>query len=164
QIEPFYPDRMASRILGMGDILTLIEKAEQAFDEKQAKDLEKKMREQTFTLEDYLAQFEQIKSMGNLDQLMGMIPGVNASALKGAQVDEKAIARTEAIIKSMTPRERNKPDIINYSRKQRIASGSGTTVSDVNRLLKQFEQTQKLMKQFTSAQKGKHGKKMRFPF
>jgi len=163
-IEPFYPDRMASRILGMGDVLSLIEKAEQMYDEKQAADLEKKMREQSFTLDDYLDQFAQIKNMGNLEQLVGMIPGMNANALKDVQIDEKAIGRTEAIIKSMTMKERTKPEIINNSRKERIAKGSGTTVADVNRLLKQFEQTKKMMKQFTSMQKGRHGRKMRFPF
>ena len=164
-IEPFYPDRMASRILGMGDVLSLIEKAEEMYDEKQAKDLEKKMREQTFTLDDYLDQFAQIKKMGNMDQLLGMIPGMNAKALEGAQIDEKAMAHTEAIIRSMTKAERRHPDIINSSRKVRIANGSGTTVADVNKLLKQFEQTKKMMKQFTNMQRGgRHGRKMRFPF
>ena len=162
-IEPFYPDRMASRILGMGDVLSLIEKAEAAYDEKQAAELEKKMREQSFTLDDYLEQFRQIKKMGNLDQLMAMMPGMNQAALKGATVDEKALGRTEAIISSMTPEERAKPELLNYSRKQRIAAGSGTTLPDVNRLLKQFEQTQKLMKQFASNQKGRRGR-TRFPF
>ena len=138
-IEPFYPDRMASRILGMGDVLSLIEKAEQAYDEKQAKELEKKMREATFTLDDYLDQFAQLKKMGNIESLLGMVPGVNSRALKDAKIDERQIARTEAIIKSMTKREREKPDIINASRKQRIARGSGTGVEDVNKLLKQFE-------------------------
>lgn len=165
-IEPFHPDRMASRILGMGDILSLIEKAEAAFDEKQAAELEKKMREQTFTLDDYLEQFAQIRNMGSMEQILGMMPGVNASALKDAQIDERAMARVEAIIRSMTPRERVKPDIINYSRKQRIARGSGTSVEEVNKLLKQFEQTKKLMKQFTSQQSGSRRRKkgMRFPF
>ncbi len=166
-IEPFYPDRMASRILGMGDVLSLIEKAEAAYDEKQAAELEKKLREQSFTLDDYLEQFGQIKSMGSMEQLLGMMPGVNASALKDAKIDEKAVARTEAIILSMTPRERAKPDILNYSRRKRIAAGSGTTIEDVNRLLKQFEQTKKLMKQFSSAGRFKGGKKkkgMKFPF
>lgn len=162
-IEPFHPDRMASRILGMGDVLSLIEKAEAVYDEKQAAELEKKMRESTFTLEDYLDQFEQLKNMGNLDQLLGMMPGVNASALKDAKIDEKALGRTEAIIKSMTPKERAKPAILDSSRKKRIAAGSGTTVEEVNRLLKQFEQTKKMMKQFTKVPK--HGKnRMKFPF
>ncbi len=163
-IEPFHPDRMASRILGMGDVLSLIEKAEAAFDDKKAAELEKKMREQTFTLDDYLDQFEQIKNMGSMEQLLGMMPGVNASALKDAQVDEKALARTEAIIKSMTPKERAKPEILNSSRKRRIAAGSGTSVEEVNRLLKQFEQVKKLMKQFTSMGGRRRGKKMKFPF
>ncbi len=164
QIEPFHPDRMASRILGMGDVLSLIEKAEAAYDDKKAAELEKKMREQTFTLDDYLEQFEQIKNIGSMEQILGMIPGVNTSALKDAQVDEKAIARVEAIIKSMTPRERAKPDILNSSRKRRIAAGSGTSVEEVNRLLKQFEQVKKLMKQFTSMGGKRRGKKMKFPF
>lgn len=166
-IEPFYPDRMASRILGMGDVLTLIDKAQAAYDEKQAAELEKKIREQSFTLDDYLDQFAQIKNMGSMEQILGMMPGVNASALKDAKIDEKVVARTEAIIKSMTPRERAKPEILNYSRRRRIAAGSGTTIEEVNRLLKQFEQTKKLMKQFSSAGKFKGGrmkKGMKFPF
>ncbi len=165
-IEPFHPDRMASRILGMGDVLTLIEKAESAYDKKQAEALEQKLRDNSFTLEDYLEQFRQIKKMGNMDQLLGMVPGVNSSALKDAKIDEKAIARTEAIILSMTPRERRKPEIINPSRKRRIAAGSGTTVEDVNRLLKQFDQTNKMMKQFTSGGMGRKLRKgkMKFPF
>ena len=165
-IEPFYPDRMASRILGMGDVLSLIEKAEQAYDEKQAAALEKKMREATFTLDDYLDQFAQLKKMGNIESLLGMMPGVNASALKDAKIDEKQMARTEAIIKSMTKKEREKPDIIGASRKQRIARGSGTTVEDVNKLLKQFEQVRKMMKQFANGglKRGLFGKgKMKFP-
>jgi len=165
-IEPFYPDRMASRILGMGDVLSLIEKAEQAFDQKQAAELEKKIRESTFTLEDYLQQFQQLKKMGNLESLMGMIPGVKPGALKDAKIDEKQIGRTEAIIRSMTPKEREKPEIIGASRKQRIAKGSGTTVEDVNRLLKQFDQVRKMMKQMTSGKMMKRfGKgKMNMPF
>ena len=148
-IELFHPDRMASRILGMGDILSLIEKAEAAYDEKNAKELEKKMREQTFSLEDFLVQMRQLKKMGNLDQLLGMMPGVNAGALKNAQVDEKQMDRIEAIILSMTPEERLKPDIINGSRRKRIAKGCGLGVEDVNRLLKQFDQMKKLMKQLS---------------
>ena len=163
-IEPFHPDRMASRILGMGDVLSLIEKAEAAFDDKKAAELEKKMRDQSFTLDDYLEQFEQIKNMGSMEQLLGMMPGMNTSALKDAQIDEKALGRTEAIIKSMTPRERAKPEILNSSRKRRIAAGSGTSVEEVNRLLKQFEQVKKLMKQFTSMGGKRRGKKMKFPF
>lgn len=165
-IEPFHPDRMASRILGMGDVLSLIEKAEQAFDEKKAEELEKKIREATFTLDDYLEQFAQIKNMGSFEQLMGMVPGMNSNALKDAKIDEKAIARTEAIIKSMTPKERAKPEILNASRKKRIAAGSGTKVEDVNKLLKQFEQTRQLMKQFSNPKAfSRFGKKkMKIPF
>ncbi|MBP3334293.1 MAG: signal recognition particle protein [Clostridia bacterium] len=158
-IEPFYPDRMASRILGMGDMLTLIEKAEQAFDEKKAAELEKKLMESSFTLDDYLEQFAQIRNMGSLDELAGMIPGVKPGQLADAKVDEKAIAQTEAIIRSMTMKERRRPDILNYSRKVRIAKGSGTSVEAVNRLLKQFDQVNKMMKQLSS---GKFGKKGRF--
>ncbi len=159
-IEPFHPDRMASRILGMGDVLTLIDKAQAAYDEKQAAALEQKMRQQTFTLDDYLEQLAQIKRMGNLEQLMGMMPGVKPGALKDAKVDESVLIKTEAIIHSMTRYEREKPDMINASRKKRIAAGSGTTVEDVNKLLKQFDQMLKMMKQFTSMGKTKQGKKM----
>jgi len=151
---------MASRILGMGDVLTLIDKAQAAYDEKQAAELEQKMRQQTFTLDDYLAQLAQLKNMGNLDQLMAMMPGVKPGALKDAKIDETALAHTEAIIHSMTRAERERPDIINASRKKRIAAGSGTTVEDVNKLLKQFEQMLKMMKQFTNMGKTKQGKKM----
>ena len=153
-IELFHPDRMASRILGMGDILSLIEKAEAAYDEKNARELEKKMREQTFSLEDFLDQMRQLKKMGNLDQLLGMMPG--AGSLKNVQVDEKQLDRIEAIILSMTPEERLKPDIINGSRRKRIAKGCGLGVEDVNRLLKQFDQMKKMMKQLS----GKGAKKM----
>ena len=159
-IEPFYPDRMASRILGMGDVLTLIDKAQAAYDEKQAVELEKKMRQQTFTLDDYLGQLTQLKKMGNLDQLVGMMPGMNTKALKDAKVDERVLVRTEAIIRSMTPREREHPDIINASRKKRIAQGSGTSVEEVNKLLKQFDQMLKMMRQFTEMGKTRQGKKM----
>ena len=159
-IEPFYPDRMASRILGMGDVLTLIDKAQAAYDEKQAVELEKKMRQQTFTLDDYLGQLTQLKKMGNLEQLVGMMPGMNAKALKDAKVDEKVLVRTEAIIRSMTPREREHPEIINASRKKRIAQGSGTSVEEVNKLLRQFDQMLKMMRQFTEMGKTKKGKKM----
>ena len=170
-IEPFHPDRMASRILGMGDVLTLIDKAQQQFDEKKAAELEQKIRQSTFTLDDYLAQFDQIKNMGNLDQLAGMIPGMKPGALKDAQVDEKALARQQAIILSMTKAERERPEqLLNASRKKRIAAGSGTTVEEVNRLLKQFEQIKKLMKQFADMGRGggKKGRggfgKMKLPF
>ena len=157
-IEPFYPDRMASRILGMGDVLTLIDKAQQACDEQQAAALEEKIRKQTFTLDDYLAQMAQLRKMGNLDQLVGMIPGMNRGALKDAKIDEKDLARIEAIVRSMTMKERTYPEIINASRKKRIAAGSGTSVEDVNRLLKQFDQMLKMMKQFSG--NGKQAKKM----
>ncbi len=153
-IEPFYPDRMASRILGMGDVLSLIEKAEQAFDAKQAAELEQKLRQSAFTLDDYLEQFKQLKKMGSVDQLMAMMPGIKPGSLKDAKIDERMLARTEAIILSMTPRERAKPDIINGSRKRRIANGSGTSVEEVNKLLRQFDQIKVLMKQF-SGKKGK---------
>jgi signal recognition particle subunit SRP54 len=159
-IEPFHPDRMASRILGMGDVLTLIDKAQAAYDEKQAAALEQKMRQQTFTLDDYLDQLAQLKNMGNLEQLMGMMPGVKPGAMKDVKIDEKAMAHTEAIIHSMTKAERERPDIINASRKKRIAAGSGTSVEEVNKLLKQFEQMLKMMKQFTNMGKTKQGKRM----
>ena len=162
-IEPFHPDRMASRILGMGDVLTLIDKAQAAFDEKQAAALEEKMRRQTFTLDDYLEQLGQLKNMGNLDQLMGMMPGVKPGALKDAKIDEKMLAHTEAIIHAMTPKERETPTIINASRKKRIATGSGTSVEEVNKVLRQFEQMMKMMKmmkQFSDMGKTRQGKKM----
>ncbi|MBR4467123.1 MAG: signal recognition particle protein [Clostridia bacterium] len=154
-IEPFYPDRMASRILGMGDVLTLIEKAEAAMDEKKAAELEKKFREQSFTLEDFLDQLGQIKNMGSFDQLLGMMPGVNPSALKNAKVDEKALSKTEAMILSMTPYERSHPQVLNGSRKKRIAAGSGCSVEELNRLLKQYDQTKSMMKQFMGGGKKK---------
>ncbi len=163
-LELFHPDRMASRILGMGDILSLIEKAEQAYDEKNAKELEKKMREQTFSLDDFLEQMHQLKKMGNLDQLLAMVPGANTGALKNAQIDEAQMARTEAIILSMTKQERNKPEIINGSRRKRIANGSGTTVEDVNKLLKQFDQMKKMMKQFSGMGKRRGFGGMKLPF
>ncbi len=165
-IEPFHPERMASRILGMGDVLSLIEKAEQAFDEKKAQELEQKIRESTFTLDDYLDQFQQIKKMGNIEQLVGMMPGVKPGALKDAKIDEKAVGRTEAIIKSMTKLEREKPELLNASRKKRIAAGSGTSVEEVNKLLRQFDQIRKLMKQFSNPKmmsKMRKGK-MKIPF
>ena len=148
-IELFHPDRMASRILGMGDVLSLIEKAEAAIDKKQAEEMEKKLREATFTLDDFLEQMRQLRKMGNLDQLLSMVPGVNASALKGVNMDEKQMGKIEAIILSMTQKERDKPDIIDGSRRRRIAAGSGTKVEDVNRLLKQFDQMKKMMKQMS---------------
>lgn len=156
-IEPFFPDRMASRILGMGDVLSLIEKAQEAYDEKKAIELEKKMRTMQFTMEDLLEQMQQMKKMGPLGDILGMMPGVDAKALKNVDVDEKKMARTEAIIKSMTRKERNDPSILNGSRRKRIAAGSGTTIQEVNQLVKQFEEMKKLMKMMTDM--GKHGKK-----
>ncbi|MBR3298228.1 MAG: signal recognition particle protein [Clostridia bacterium] len=156
-IEPFYPDRMASRILGMGDVLTLIEKAEQAFDEKQALELANKIKNDEFTLDDFLEQFQQMKKMGSMEDILGMMPGIDASKLKDVEIDRKATGRMEAIITSMTPKERRKPEILNASRKKRIAAGSGTSVQDVNRLLKQFEQSRQLMKQFTGKGKKRRG-------
>ena len=149
-LEPFYPDRMASRILGMGDVLTLIDKAQEAFDEKKAAELEEKIRKSQFDLNDFLEQLRQMKKMGPLSQILGMLPGINKKALEEANIDDKPLIKTEAIILSMTPKERANPGIINSSRKRRIAQGSGTTVADVNALLKQFEQMQKMMKQFTN--------------
>lgn len=164
-IEPFYPDRMASRILGMGDVLTLIEKAQQNFDEKKAMELEKKLKENSFTLNDFLDQFRQVKNMGSLDEIVGMIPGVKPGALKDAKVDEKAMAHTEAIILSMTEEEREHPNVINGSRRKRIAAGSGTSVEEVNRLLKQYDQMNKMIKQLAGTMQGKKAmKKMKMPF
>ena len=159
-IEPFHPDRMASRILGMGDMLTLIEKAEQSFDQKKALEAAERLKSNRFTLSDYLDQMAQLKNMGDLESIMGMIPGMDSKALKGAKIDEKAMARQEAIILSMTQAERNNPSILNSSRKKRIAAGSGTSVVDVNRLLKQFEAVQQLTKQFSGKNMKKLQKKM----
>ncbi len=157
-LEPFYPDRMASRILGMGDVLSLIEKAQQAITEEDAKKMEKKMRENAFTLSDYLDQFEMMKKMGGVGALMGMLPGIGGK-VKEEDIDERKIERTRAIILSMTVQERDNPSIINSSRKKRIAQGSGTQVQDINQLLRQFEQARQLMKQM------KNGKgKFRLPF
>ena len=154
-LEPFYPDRMASRILGMGDVLTLIERAQEAVTEEQAKSMQKKMLENSFTLEDYLTQFESMKKMGGAQALLAMMPG--GSKVKAEDIDESRIERTKAIILSMTKRERTEPSIINSSRKKRIAAGSGTSVQEVNQLLKQFDQTKQLMKQLKSG-------KRRLPF
>jgi len=151
----FYPDRMASRILGMGDMLTLIDKAQQAFDEKQAQELEQKIRKQQFNLDDYLAQMQQMKNMGPIQDLLKMLPGVNAAALDSVNIDERKLGRIEAMITSMTPGERQNPDIINSSRKKRIADGSGVKVQDLNMFLKQFEQMKKMMKQFSNPKKMK---------
>ena len=165
QLEPFHPDRMASRILGMGDVLSLIEKAETTVDQKKAKELEEKMRSMSFTFDDFLEQMEQVKQMGPLDELLNMLPGAGKmKGLKNAQIDERQLSHVEAIVKSMTKKERQNPDIINASRKKRIARGSGTTVSQVNRLLKQFNEMKKMMKQMTNMQKGKKGKGFKLPF
>ncbi|MBQ9428098.1 MAG: signal recognition particle protein [Clostridia bacterium] len=166
-LEPFHPDRLASRILGMGDVLTLIEKAEQAFDEKKAAELEEKFRKSTFTLDDYLEQMASFKNMGSLESMLGMIPGMNAGALKDAKIDEKALAHMEAIILSMTKEERTTPEILNASRKKRIAQGSGTSVEEVNKIIKQFDAMKKMMKQFTGNPKAASrmfGRKMKMPF
>ena len=163
-LEPFHPDRMASRILGMGDMLTLIEKAEQAFDQKKAAELEKKMRTDTFTLDDFLDQMEQMKDMGSMEDILKMIPGMGGK-LSGLQIDEKAMGRTKAIIQAMTPKERQNPDILNASRRRRIARGSGTQIQDVNKLMNQFEASRKMMKQMTGGfKKGKKNKRGGFPF
>ena len=163
-IEPFYPDRMASRILGMGDVLTLIEKAEQSFDEKTSRATLQKMQDNRFTLDDYLEQLQSMKKMGSLQDILGMIPGMNAAAIDEASgsIDDKAITNIEAIILSMTKAERNNPDLLNASRRKRIAAGSGTTVQAVNRLMNQFGSMQKMMRQLTGGgRKGKKGRKGR---
>ena len=159
-LEAFHPDRMASRILGMGDVLTLIEKAEEQFDAKQAEEMAKKMGENSFDLNDLLEQMKQVKKMGSLSSIVSMLPGAKTKLTDEQEAEgEKQLRRTEAIINSMTKKERKKPSIIDAKRKKRIAAGSGTEVSDVNRLLKQFEQMQKMMKQLSG--NGKQGKKMR---
>ena len=157
-IEPFHPDRMASRILGMGDVLSLIEKAEKALDQKKAQELEQKMKSNRFTLQDFYDQLAQLKSMGSMEEILAMMPG--GAGLKGVQVDEKAMVRTEAIIQSMTPKERENPAVINSSRKRRIAAGSGTRVEDVNRLLKQFDMMKSMMKQFSGKGAGRKMRRM----
>lgn len=163
-LEPFHPDRMASRILGMGDILTLIEKAEAEFDQKQAAELQEKIKTQSFTLEDYLAQMDQLQGMGDIESMLSMIPGVSKKMLKNVKLDAKDMDHTRAIILSMTPEERQNTKIINGSRRKRIAAGCGLKVQDVNRLIKQFEQSQTFMKQFGAMASGKGGKKGRLPF
>ncbi|WP_126426266.1 signal recognition particle protein [Brevibacillus marinus] len=167
-LEPFYPERMASRILGMGDVLSLIEKAQQAVDSEQAKQMEQQMRQGEFTFDMFLASLEQMRKMGPLEELLGMLPGMNSKALKDLKVDEKQLARTEAIVKSMTKAERANPDLLNASRRRRIAAGSGTSVQEVNRFIKQFEDMKKMMKQFSGAadKLKKKGKKkgLKMPF
>jgi signal recognition particle subunit SRP54 len=162
-METFYPDRMASRILGMGDVLSLIEKAQESFDEKKAMELEKRMRTNQFTFEDFLDQMQQMKNMGGIGQILSMMPGGNK--LANMDMDEKRLVRMEAIIQSMTKKERINPTIINASRRIRIAKGSGTEVSDVNKLLKEFEEMKKMMKMFTGGKQGKKGfGKFKLPF
>jgi signal recognition particle subunit SRP54 len=168
ELEPFHPERMASRILGMGDVLTLIEKAQANVDEDKAKELEKKMRTMDFTFEDFLEQLDQVRNMGPLDELLGMMPGMNKmKGMKNLEVDDKQISRVEAIVRSMTKAEKQEPSLMNASRKRRIAKGSGTNIQDVNRLLKQFEDMKKMMKQMTNMggkgkKKGKGGMKLPF--
>lgn len=163
-LEQFHPDRLVSRILGMGDVLSLIEKAEQAIDKEKAKEFEERLKNQTFDFNDFLSQIEQMKNMGPLEDLIKMIPGVDQKALKGFNFDSKQIDRIEAIIKSMTKKEREKPTLINNSRKKRIANGSGTTIGDVNKLLKQFEETRKMMKKMGGFKKKSKKGKFKFPF
>lgn len=167
-IEPFFPDRMASRILGMGDVLGLIEKAQEAFDEKQSKELEKKIKSQKFDLDDYLMSFAQIKKMGPLNKVIGMIPGIKAKDIEGVDFDEneKKMAHMEAIIQSMTKKERANPNLLDFSRKKRVAAGSGRTVQEINQLLKTFEEMKKMMKMMGNmGKKGKGGLgNMKLPF
>ena len=168
-LEPFYPERMASRILGMGDVLSLIEKAQEAFDQDQALELQKKMKENDFTLDDFLNQMQQVKKMGPLKDIIGMIPGLNQQ-IGNIDIDPKALSHIEAIIQSMTKKERTNPSILNGPRKKRIADGSGRSIAEVNRLIKQFEEFRKMMKQFNGGKgmKGMKGMKglggMKFPF
>ena len=164
-LEDFHPDRMASRILGMGDVLSLIEKAEKQVSLKDARELEEKMRNQSYTLDDFVEQINQIRNMGPLEDLLAMIPGVNNKMLKNVNVDEKGFVRIEALISSMTKEEREKPEIIGKSRKERIAKGSGVDMNELNKLLKQFKELKKMMKQFTNMKKGRKGKrKFNMPF
>ena len=155
-LEPFHPDRMASRILGMGDVLTLIEKVQSAIDEEEAKKMAKKLKEASFDLNDFLEQYDKVAQMGNINDLVSMIPGANKLKLGSATIDESQIKRNKCIIQSMTAEERSNPKVLNYSRRKRIAAGSGTTVQDVNKLIKQYEQTKDMMKRF--------GKSKRLPF
>ncbi|NIK75653.1 signal recognition particle subunit SRP54 [Paenibacillus castaneae] len=176
-LEPFHPERMASRILGMGDMLSLIEKAQLNIDADKAKEMERKMRTAEFTFDDFLEQMEQVRNLGPLDQIMDMLPGMNKmKGMKDMKVDEKQIGRVEAIVRSMTKEEKQKPELLNHSRRKRVAAGSGTSVVEVNRLIKQFDDMKKMMKQFSSMMgpkgpkggkkglKGMLGKNMKFPF
>ena len=160
QVEVFHPSRMASRILGMGDVLSLIEKAEQAFDAQKAAELEQKLRKNKFTLADFYDQLVQLKGMGSLSEIAGMLPGVKASDLEGASMDDKVLSRMEAVILSMTPYERENPNVLNSSRKRRIAAGAGVQVVDINRLLKQFEMLQAMTKQFSGGKMPKNLRKI----
>jgi signal recognition particle subunit SRP54 len=160
-LELFYPDRMASRILGMGDILTLIDKAQAEFDENKAREMERKIKKAEFDYNDFLEQMNQVKKMGGISDLLSMIPGMGRQ-LKDVEIDENAMGRTEAIIYSMTKKERSNPDIINLSRKKRIAAGAGVDISDVNALVKQFDQMKKMMKQMSGMMGGKSGKRGKF--
>ncbi len=159
-LDIFHPDRMASRILGMGDVISLVERAQQAFDEDEARKLNKKMRENNFDLNDFLGQLEQIKKMGNLKDVMGMIPGMG-SAIKDVDISNDSFKPIESIIKSMTPKERSHPDIIDGNRRKRIAGGAGRTIQEVNNLLKQFEQMKKMMKKFNTMTPGNKARMMR---
>jgi signal recognition particle subunit SRP54 len=165
-LEPFYPDRMAQRILGMGDVVSLIERAQETVNAEDAAALEERMRANEFTLDDFLSQLQQVRKMGSLKDMLGMIPGMGAAQraqLADAQIDEKALDHTQAIIQSMSAKERRKPALINGHRRVRIAAGSGTSVQEVNRLLEQFTQAKKMMKQMTSGKGGGRGKG-RMPF
>ncbi len=165
QLETFYPDRMASRILGMGDVLSLIEKAQTAIDEEKAREMEAKLRSQEFGFDDFLDQMSQVRKLGSMSDILGMIPGMGAKQMQNIDIDEKHVDRIEAIIKSMTPYERQHPDVINGSRRKRIAQGSGTNISEVNKLLKQFKETKKMMKKFTDMEKAMKKKgKFSLPF
>jgi signal recognition particle subunit SRP54 len=162
-LDRFYPDRMASRILGMGDVVSLVEKAQEVFDEEEAARLSKKIRRNQFDFNDFLSQLEQVKKMGNMKDLLGMIPGMG-KAMKGVDIDDNSFKPIEAIIRSMTPDERDNPDVINGSRKNRIATGSGTTIQQVNQLLKQFSDMRKLMKTMNKMGGGKRALSSINPF
>ena len=157
-IEPFYPDRMAGRILGMGDVLTLIDKAQEAISQEEAQEMAKKLREASFDLNDYLAQMEKLKKMGSVKDLLAMVPGAGKLKISDDDVNEIELEKNKAIIRSMTPAERSNPKILNYQRRRRIAAGSGTQVQDVNKLIKQFEQSKDMMKRFS----GKRGARLPF--
>jgi len=163
-LEPFHPERMASRILGMGDVLSLIEKAEAAVDAEKVEELERKFRENKFDLEDYLEQLQQMRKMGPLDQILGMIPGLNARGLQGAEIDESRLGKVEAIIRSMTREERHHPEMLNGSRRRRVANGSGASVQDVNQLMNQFSQMKKMIRELAEMEQGGRRKRPNIPF